>query len=589
LEWGTQDAGARAALLLVIGTAMGTAAAPAAAQNATGERCTQIRYAFQPECFQPPCPPARRLLGDRLDLGPQVAVWVEQADRSRFVDTLMVTNLTARFGVGNRPGRWDLPSGPRQPYGKRLQVLPVWAWTRGHLYPRVIMQDDQEGWMGFHEQSSSPDPYYCRPMGLGEIDVDAITCPTKVFNSAKGKLSSDMPMVPYPPRNDLVAFTSKDCDDVGGGKGCPTSADDYGTLNDLDAVAAATPVFERVFEGRWQVADGLTDNADYALVVEVNREFDQNPSYQSKAYEDQMLTKNGFTQTGLDNNLGQPSVIYRVPFRLDGTTPLVSTATIAGYGAPDGASGMLRAPDSTISNSPGSGEGRLRTVGSPWADRPGDPAKLFVRVDCGEQTGADACSPPPAAPPPVTDMVVVNPAATSATIEFRHPDPSGTATLTGYEIRRHPGDHEATDQNFLEGVPIPRVDLGQPGSMTSFQLTDLKPLTAYVVAVRVVGNCGTQSQLTQVRFTTLDQQFKQLTGCFVATAAHGSAMDPAVGSLRRARDKVRAASPLGAAAIDLYERSSPPMAAALRASDPARALVRQLLAPVVSLSRLAGN
>ena len=123
--------------------------------------------------------------------------------------------------------------------------------------------------------------------------------------------------------------------------------------------------------------------------------------------------------------------------------------------------------------------------------------------------------------------------------------------------------------------------------MTSFQLTDLKPLTPYVVAVRVVGSCGTQSPLTQVRFTTLDQQFQQLTGCFVATAAHGSALDPAVGSLRRVRDHVRATSPLGAAAIDLYERSSPPMAAALRGSDPARALVRQLLAPVVSLSRLA--
>ena len=60
--------------------------------------------------------------------------------------------------------------------------------------------------MGFHEQISSPDPYYCRPMGLAEVDVDAITCPTKVFNSAKGKLATDMPMVPYPPRNDLTSL-----------------------------------------------------------------------------------------------------------------------------------------------------------------------------------------------------------------------------------------------------------------------------------------------------------------------------------------------------------------------------------------------
>jgi hypothetical protein len=588
MAWGTHVARARVAVLLAIGAAAGTSVVAnrtAAAENTPGVRCTQIRYAFQPDCFEPPCPPARRLLGNRLDLGPQVAVWVEQADRSRFIETLMVTNLTARFGVGNRPGRWDLPSGPRHPYGKRLQVLPIWAWMRGRLYPRVIMQDDHEEWMGFHEQSSSPDPYYCRPMGLAEIDVDAITCPTKVFNSAKGKLVGDM-MVPYPPRNDLTVFTSKDCDMVGGGTGCPTSASGYAALNDLDAVAAATPAFERVYEGAWQVSGGLADNVDYALVAEVNREFDQNATYRPKAYEDEMLTRNGFTQTGLDNNLGQPSVIFRVPFRLDGTTPVGSTASIAGYGSADGTSGSMRAPDSSISQTPGSGEGRLRTVDSPWSDRPASPGKLFVRVDCGESMGGgETCSPLPAAPPPVTDMVVVNPAATSATIEFRHPDP-GAAVLVGYEIRRHPGI-EATEQNFLEGVPIPRVDVGPPGSMTSFQLTDLKPLTPYVVAVRVVGSCGTQSQLTQVRFTTLDQQFQQLTGCFVATAAHGSALDPAVDSLRKVRDKVRAASPLGAAAIDLYERSSPPMAAALRGSDPARALVRQLLAPVVSLSRLA--
>jgi hypothetical protein len=487
--------------------------------------------------------------------------------------------------VGNRPGRWDLPSGPRHPYGKRLQVLPIWAWARGRLYPRVIMQDDHEEWMGFHEQISSPDPYYCRPMGLGEIDVDAITCPTKVFNSAKGKLMASQPLVPYPPRNDLTVFSEKDCDDTGNGAGCIRSAEAFGGMNDLDAVAAATPAFERVYEGRWQAPPGLDETAEYALVVEVNREFDQNASYQPRAYEDTMLTRNGFTQSGLDNNLGQPSVIYRVPFRMDGSTPLGSTATIAGYGSADGTSGIVNAPDSTISHSPGSGEGRLRTVAAPWADRPGDGGKLYVRVDCGEPMGGDGCTPRPAAPPPVTDMVVVKPEATRATIEFRHPDPSASAAIAAYEIRRHP-DIEATEQNFLEGVPVARVDPGPPGTMASFELTDLKPLTPYVVAVRVVGACGTQSPLTQLRFTTTDQAFTQLSGCFVATAAHGSAMAPAVKTLRRIRDGVRGRSPLAATAIDLYERTSPPMAAALRQSDPARALVRRLLAPVVSLSEL---
>ena len=556
------------------------------------ERCTQLRFAFQPDCFEAPCPPRRRL-GDRLDLGPQIAVWVETADRSRFVDTLMVTNLTARFGLGNRPGRWDLPSGPRHPYGKRLQVLPVWAWARGKLYPRVVMQDDHEEWMGFHEQISSPDPYYCRPMGLQEVDVDAITCPTKVFNSAKGRLATDQPMIPYPPRNDLQPpFTEKDCDQAGAGKlSCPKSAEGFATMNDLDAVSAATPAFDRVFEGQWSVAPALAETGDYALVVEVNREFDQSPAHRYTAYEDKMLTQNGFTQSGMDNNLGQPSVVYRVPFRVDGSNRFGSTSAIAGYGSVDGTTGVLNAPDSSIAQGPGSGEGRLRTISAPWNDAPpGLPeGRLFVRLDgCGQGgQGPNECAPLPAAPPPVTDMVAVNPAsATSATIKFRHP--SGTTEVTGYEIRRHPGI-DATEQSFLEGVPVPRVEPGPPGTMTSFELTDLKPLTSYVVAIRSVGRCGTQSGLTQARFTTADQQFKQLTGCFVATAAHGSAMAPAVQSLRRMRDQARDGSALAATAVDLYERTSPPLAAALRGSDPARALVRQLLAPAVSLARITGR
>ena len=215
-------------------------------------RCTVLRYAFQPECFQPPCPSIKRKLVDRLDLGPQIAVWVETTDRSRFVDTLMVTNLTARRGVANRPGLANLPSGPKHPYGKRVMALPVWAWARGKLYPQVVMQDGHEEWMGFHESTSTPDPYYCRPMGVNEVDVDAISCPTKVFNSAKGRLAGELPLVPYPPRNDLMVFGDRDCDVPGtAGPGCARSAERFKGLNDLDSVAAATPPFEQLFEGNW--------------------------------------------------------------------------------------------------------------------------------------------------------------------------------------------------------------------------------------------------------------------------------------------------------------------------------------------------
>jgi hypothetical protein len=411
------------AAALVVSAVLGVEGGAARANEV---RCAALHYAFQPECFSPPCPSIKRKLGDRLDLGPQIAVWVETADRSRFIDTVMVTNLTARRGVANRPGLSTLPSGPKHPYGKRLMALPVWAWARGKLYPQVVMQDAHEEWMGFHESISTPDPYYCRPMGVSEVDVDAISCPTKVFNSAKGRLAPELAQVPYPPRNDLMVFSDRDCDaPPTPGLACTKSAERFKSLNDLDSVAAATPLFEQLFEGQWAIASQLRTDGEYALMVEVNREFDQNPSYRPAAHEDRMLSMNGFTQTGMPNNLGQPSVVYRVPFRIDGSMSYAAASGIIGYGSTDGANGTLHVPDSSISRTPGSGEGRLRTIAAPWAEGMGAPGKLFVRIDdCGEPTAtAGECLPLPDAPGAVTDIDVIETGATSATSSSATPAP----------------------------------------------------------------------------------------------------------------------------------------------------------------------
>jgi len=356
-------------------------------------------------------------------------------------------------------------------------------------------------------------------------------------------------------------------------------------------VAAASPYFARVFEGRWTIPGHLPTEGDYALMVEVNREFDQNEAYNELAYEDKMLSQNGFTQTGLRNNLGQPSVVFRVPFKIDGLARLASTAAMAGYGSADGKTGSLRAPDSTISLGAGSGEGRLATIAAPWTDL-GDTGngKVFVRLDnCGEGNDpVNECEPLPAAPPPVTEMVVIDPQATTALVEFRHPATNDGQPVMAYDIRRHPGS-ETSEQNFLEGVPVERVEPGEPGTMAMFTISDLKPLTRYVVAVRVLGRCGTQSQLMQVPFETKDMFFKQLTGCFVASAAHGSSLAPALQALRTARDRLRASSAIGAATTALYESASPPMASVLSDSPAARAVVRRLLAPAAAITSVFGR
>jgi hypothetical protein len=154
--------------------------------------CTVLDYTFQPDCFRAPADAACVFDPRHPDLGPQIAVWLESADGTSFVDTLMVTNAVAVHGIGNRPGTWNLLSGPRFPYGRRPMALPIWAHARGKLYTFVAMNDGMEDQLTNHENTSSPEPYFCRPMLINEI-VDAITCATGKFRSVKGRLDPGQP------------------------------------------------------------------------------------------------------------------------------------------------------------------------------------------------------------------------------------------------------------------------------------------------------------------------------------------------------------------------------------------------------------
>ena len=81
--------------------------------------------------------------------------------------------------------------------------------------------------------------------------------------------------------------------------------------------------------------------------------------------------------------------------------------------------------------------------------------------------------------------------------------------------------------------------------------------------------CGQTSAITQVAFTTAMTQYKKVEGCFVATAAWGSALASQVQSLRRIRDRVRPGNATAATAVDLYYRAGPAAAAILRRSETA--------------------
>lgn len=566
--------------------------------------CGELAYSFQPDCYHPNGGAACGQTLEHLDFGPQIAVWLETADHA-LVDTIMVTSLTATRGIGNRPGVWNFRSGPKFPYGKRWMSLPLWAYARGQLFDVAFMQDDLETWMGFHEATSSRETYFCRPVNPSEINlaVDVVTCPSQNFNSAKGKLEPTTKSY-YPPRNDLTMFTNNDCDMIGDTlPGCHVSAMDYGRLNVLDAVAAATPPYGQRYERTWPIPPALAAG-DYAVVVEVNKEFDTNASHKHPAYQDPNLPS-----YGVDGNFGQPSVLYRVPVHLASAPVAASSSQIVGYSswtADAPLDGTLLPRDSTISTTvPGSGEMRLLAF-----DGPGGTGRVHVAVqgcppvmcpDAGcdggsldaaapDASAADGstqpppvvCDPLPPVPGMVSALIAVNTDATSASFSFLNASASGQ-TVASYDIRYRIGAF-ADDDDFMSADPGPNVSPAAPDEPGVVKVDNLKPATSYVLGIRSVDHCLQRSKIAVVSFQTTSQKFTQLSGCFVATAAYGSALEPHVAALRHARDRLRPVSPLFAAATDLYYRSGPAAAAVVGQSAVARGLARRVIAPFASLA-----
>ena len=133
-----------------------------------------------------------------------------------------------------------------------------------------------------------------------------------------------------------------------------------------------------------------------------------------------------------------------------------------------------------------------------------------------------------------------------------------------------------TDDQFAPAAARRQVTPGSPGAVASVPSRILKPSPQYTVGVRAIDPCGqVVADFAMVTFTTPAMKFTQLSGCFVATAAWGSAMAPEVAAMRKVRDRLRPASTMFAVATDLYYRSGPAAAEVLQRSDTARALVRR--------------
>jgi hypothetical protein len=529
----------------------------------------------------------------------QIAVWVEDP-LGNYVATLYVTRLTGSFGLANRPGNHFLHTAVRFPYGRRDMVLPVWAHKRNKSYGFVTMggaagndpsncpssiadgsKACDDNTIAFHAGVSSTEPFYCSPSG-GMITqnpqgVDVVTCASGFFGSkgayASGGLSSF-----YPPRADLTMFNSNDGPD----------ARAFSSVNDLGAVSGATPQLEQLINPpiRWRpFADG-----QYVVKVEMSLESDTNAFHnytycvddQDGTPDDGMTTCNGFNSYGHDF-IGQPSVIYSVPITVGPDADEETSSSYEGYSEYDvtnGSTGNELPPDTTISDMPGTGAGRLldatdggktfrlRARSSPTCDPGGTPG------DGGGTTGCEA----PEAPVNLT----VTPNDTSIDVSFAS---ASTGVPTNrFDVRYR--DAAIDDSTFTLANPSDQTPPapGMQGATVQTTISGLKAQTNYYVAVRAFSVCDAPSPIAVTSTQTSMQKFAVLHGCFIATAAYGTPMAHEIDALRTVRDKALLTNPLGRLAVAGYYAMSPPIARAITSDERLRAGARKILRPIVDVA-----
>jgi hypothetical protein len=268
--------------------------------------------------------------------------------------------------------------------------------------------------------------------------------------------------------------------------------------------------------------------------------------------------------------LGQPSVVYRVPFTVGDQAEVQTTGSYEGYGDWDGATGALHPPDATISDLPGKGAGRLATV----SDEAG---AWRVKV-----SALPECDPICSAPGRPINLALT---AYSTSVDVQFAPSTGGAPPARFDLRYRDGPID--DANFVSAIPLTPPTPGASGPLARTLITGLRPETRYYVAVRALAACGTPSAMAVGSTVTRPAQFVTLHGCFIATAAFGTPMARELDVLRRLRDRRLLAGPLGRLAVAAYYALSPPVAAAIATDEHLRAAARRLIAPLIDVSQAA--
>jgi hypothetical protein len=394
----------------------------------------------------------------------------------------------------------------------------------------------------------------------------------------------------------------KACSDPGCASDTPDPAafdqDARDVMPDIDAVSMATPPRDVEQAILFTVPDDWLPGT-YMAWIEVNVEGDYNAFFNDKTFPTPLTPDNEWDSWAMSSGYpyrGQPSVVFQVPFEIGAAaTATVGVTKPTYYGDVDGfgsGGGDMHPIDARITDdpagAPGQGADRLRLIA---------PHDYRFQVSA---RGSELCAPhaPPARPGDVAATPVVNHKHSHEWGDLRFVVPTAAAPINHYEVRFGTEPiSETAASTFERALPAVAATIdsealtvptsGQPGAPVDVEFGGMAPLTRYFVAIRAVDTCNVAGPYAVTMLTTTRINFTKLSGCFVATAAYGSELEPQVESLRKVRDALRPRSALFSIVTDLYYRAGPAAADVISRSAVARAVVRHLLAPVVTVAQTA--
>ncbi len=151
-----------------------------------------------------------------------------------------------------------------------------------------------------------------------------------------------------------------------------------------------------------------------------------------------------------------------------------------------------------------------------------------------------------------------------------------TGTTTGTTTSSTTSASTYFDTSFInkEGYTIDGAGSGLYSSI----LEKLTPDTRYYVRAYAIVN--------KTVYYGQQYEFETSSACFIATAAYGSILNPAVVVLRDFRDRYLNTTHLGRQFVAWYYKNSPPIADRIAASSGMRFMVRLALLPVIAVSWL---